>query len=197
MICAQCGNNVAEGAAACPRCGAPVAGAASHDAGQVPAGAGGPGAPMAAAPAQPFAFDAGRLSQTDRITGIASLVLLISLFLPWFSVSAGPYSASASGTAAHGYLWIVFLLVLAIEAYLVLQAGFAQLPFQLPLSGEQLLLGATGINLLLVLIAFVFKPGGYSLGVGWSFGAFIALIAAIVAFAPLITPIVRARSNRH
>jgi len=158
-----------------------------------------PGAGMpASAPAPAFNFDAGRLTQADRITGIASLVLLISLYLPWFSVTVGPYSQSASGTTAHGYLWIVFLLVLAIVAFLVLQAGFAQLPFQLPLGCPQLLLIATGVNALLVLIAFVFKPGGYnsSFGVGWSFGAFVGLIAAIVACAPLALPVIRSRTSQ-
>jgi hypothetical protein len=62
---------------------------------------------------------------------------------------------------------------------------------------EMLLLVATGVNLLLVLIAFFLNPvTTLSTGVGWSFGAIIALIAAIVACAPLAVPVIRARSAR-
>src|ERR1035441_5657103 len=39
----------------------------------------------AAKPMSSFSFDMKRWSQAERITAIASLVLLISLFLPWFT----------------------------------------------------------------------------------------------------------------
>ena len=132
---------------------------------------------------------------------MASLLLLISLFLPWYTVSAGPISASASGTTGHGYLWIVFILSLVVIGFLVVQAGFQTLPFSLPVSPARLLLGLTGLNLLLVLIAFLFKPGtgdGFvSISVGWGFGAFLGLICAIVAVVPLALPLVRARTASH
>jgi hypothetical protein len=189
MICSQCGNSLAEGVAACPQCGKPVFGGAS-----------------AAPGSQAFAFNAARWGQAERITGVATLVLLISLFLPWFTVSVSSSllgghtlaSASGSGLDAHGYLWIVFIVSLAVIAFLVLQAGFATLPFQLPVPPQLLLLAATGLNLLLVLIAFFFKPGtgslfGSGISVSWSFGAFFSLIAAIAACVPLGLPLVRAR----
>jgi hypothetical protein len=135
------------------------------------------------------------LTPSDRLVGGASLIVLISLFLPWFSVSLGALgSASASGTSAHGWLWFVFVIDLALLAYLVLAAGYEQLPFRLPWRHEQLLLAASGLSLLLVLLAFLFKPSGGITGikVGWDFGAFIALLAAIAAVAPLV-PAVRDR----
>jgi hypothetical protein len=191
MFCAQCGNTVAEGAASCARCGAPVGGGGTMPASPATAAPSGTGAAM-----QGYNFDAGRLSQADKITGVASVILLISLFLPWFSISGAGITISWSGMTAHGYLWLVFLLCLAIVAFLVLEAGFAQLPVKLPAGREMLLLAASGINLLLVLLAFFVSPGYLSLGVGWSFGAFVALIAAIVACAPLAMPMLRARSGR-
>jgi hypothetical protein len=192
MNCSQCGAALAEGSAACPQCGTPVSGGQP----QV-SGAASPAGGATAAALQGFSFDAGRLSQADKITGIASVVLLISLFLPWFSWSDSIISISINGMTAHGYLWLVFLLCLAIVAFLVLAAGFDQMPVQLPLDREMLLLVATGINLLLVLIAFFLNPvTTLSTGVGWSFGAIIALIAAIVACAPLAIPVIRARSAR-
>jgi hypothetical protein len=43
----------------------------------------------------------------------------------------------------------------------------------------------------LVILAFLFKPGGS--GVGWRWGAFVGLVAAIVAVVPLGMPYVQAR----
>ncbi|HUO49525.1 MAG TPA: hypothetical protein VMU09_11890 [Acidimicrobiales bacterium] len=144
-------------------------------------------------------FEASRLSQTDRISGIATLVLLISIFLPWFSVSVGALgisaSASGSGTSAHGYLWIVFFISLAIIVYLIARAMMEKLPFELPLAHEQVLLIATGVNLLITLIAWIFKPasGFGAVKVSWAWGSFVALIAAIVAVVPLAIPAIKAR----
>jgi hypothetical protein len=130
--------------------------------------------------------------------GVASLVLLIALFLPWFDASVSglgnvgsQVGGSESGMNAHGWLWIVFIVVLAILAYLVLKAGFARLPFTMPAPQELILLGATGVNLLLVLIGFLLKPSVGSVldlhvSIGWDIGSFLALIAAVVAVVPLV-----------
>jgi len=193
MFCGQCGNQVAEGSARCARCGAPVSGGPARPASTSPVGGSGSSAAM-----QAFSFDAARLSQADRIAGAASVVLLVSLFLPWFTASAGAFgSASASGMTTHGYLWAVFLLCLGIIGFLVLGAGFAELPFSLPAARESILLAATGVNLIIVLLAFFIRPDGFGVvSIGWAFGAFVALIAAIVACAPLAMPVLRARTSR-
>jgi hypothetical protein len=139
-----------------------------------------------------FAFDAKRWTPGEITVGVASLVVLISLFLPWFNASVtGLGSGSESGMDAHGWLWIVFIVVLAILAFLVVKAGFGDLPFTLPLQEELILLGATGLDLLLVLIGFLLKPTapaefGVHVSIGWDIGSFLGLIAAIVAVAPLV-----------
>jgi hypothetical protein len=139
-----------------------------------------------------YRFDSRRWTPADWITGAASLVVLIALFLPWYSVNLATLgvagSASESGTDAHGWLWLVFVVVLLMLAYLVVAAGYQELPFHLPWPHKRLLLGAAGLNLLLVVIAFVFKPGndGEPVQIGWSFGAVLALIAAIAATLPLV-----------
>ena len=134
-------------------------------------------------------FDVARWTKVDRIVGIATFVLFISLFLDWFGVSFGIYSAAESGLSAHGYLYIDLILCLLILIYLVIKASFDEMPFKLPVAEDMLFFGATGINFLLVLIGFLLKPGGS--GVGWRYGAFIALIAAIVAVAPYVMPFVK------
>jgi hypothetical protein len=144
-------------------------------------------------------FDLASIGHTDRLVGGGTLVLFIALFLPWFSVSLGPLgSVSADGLSAHGYLYITLILAIAIIALLVAEAlGVWKLPATSPLTRDQLLLIATGINFVLVLIAFLLKPGGYALhGVGWSYGAFIALVAAVVAAFPLAWPVIQARRGK-
>ena len=144
----------------------------------------------AASPA--FRLELSRLTNSDRVTGIASLVLLVSLFLPWYGVNLLGISAEADGLTVHGYLYIVLLLCVAIIAYLVMWAGFEELPVRLPLSHEQRLLVASGLNTVLVLLAFLTKPDG----TGWRFGAFAGLLAALIAMAPLVIPAVQARRGR-
>jgi hypothetical protein len=124
---------------------------------------------------------------------------LISLFLPWFTVSDGVFSASVNGLW-HGYMYIALILAFAVLAYLVLRAGFEQLPFKLPLGHEQAMLVATAAIFVLTVLSFVFKPAGASdafasVNWGWSFGAVIGLAAAVVAVLPLGLPFLRSRTG--
>jgi hypothetical protein len=143
-------------------------------------------------------FDASVLSQTDRIVGIASVVLFVSLFLPWFTAGNGIISVSVSALTAHGYLYIVMILALALIAYFGVSAlGVWSLPSAMPIQRDQLLLAMTAINTVLVVIAFVFKPSGLGIvNVGWGWGAFVGLVAAIVALVPLARPALQARRAR-
>jgi hypothetical protein len=137
-----------------------------------------------------------RWTMADRIAGIASLVLLISLFLSWFSASIGPISVSASGLSTHGFLYIVMILCIAIVVYLALVAGWDEIPLTKKLPHLTVMLTATAVNLVLTVIAFFEKPGGigFSTGIGWDFGAILALLASIVAAAPFLVPQLRAKT---
>ena len=124
----------------CRLAGGPVATAASA------------GGAVEPAPPRTFKFDMKRWSQADRIAGGATLVLFISLFLPWFSYRFG-IALRASRTpgtgSVHGYLYIALIICLAIFAYLVAR-GFEQLPFKMPVGHEAAILIATVVNLVLV-----------------------------------------------
>ena len=213
QTCAQCQSEAADDATFCPSCGASLgASAATTTAAPAvntppPAAAAPPPPaantppPEAAAPAgsastgssvPAFKFDAARWSLADRIAGVASIVLFISLFLSWFGVSVIGITVTASGLSAHGYLYIVLILCILIVAYLVLRAGWDELPMSANVPHLTVMLVATLVNLVLVFIGFIFKPGGS--GVGWEFGAFVALIAAIVAAAPYAVPQLRAKT---
>lgn len=217
MNCSQCGNEAPVGANACPNCGASLATAAPPGASAAPPGAGAP-MPVGATPAATgsglpgFAFNLNRLSREERITGIASLILLISLFLPWVTAkesttvpgAISSYSASADGFSLHGYFWIAFILSLAVIAFLVMKAGFASMPFALPVSDDQALLVATGVMFVIILLGFLFKGYsgasgsgfGYHFSVGWGFGAFLGLVASVVAVAPLAWPAIQKQMNK-
>ena len=122
---------------------------------------------------------------------MATLVTMISIWLPWFSVSGFGERGTGSGTDAHGWLWLVFVLGLLILAYLVMRAGWDEPPVRVPVAHEPLLIAATGLQLLLVLIGFFDMPsndGIAGISIGWAWGAFIGLLAAIVAAAPVIVP---------
>jgi len=141
----------------------------------------------------PYKFDSARLTKEHKIVGISTLVLLISLWLPWFGYSGyfGLYSGSVDGLW-HGYMYIVMILCFAIVAYLVLLAGMEEMPFKLPIPEAQALLVATAINVVLTVISFLTKPSGTS----WKFGAFIGLITALIAVAPKMIPAIQARATK-
>ena len=192
--CPQCQSEAADAATFCPSCGASLApAAAAGGAPPPPAGApaGGP-ASVAGSSVPPFRFDAARWSIADRIAGVATIVLFISLFLSWFGITVIGITVTASGVSAHGWLYIVMIIDILIVAYLVLRAGWDRLPISQDVPHLTVMLVATIVNLVLVFIAFIDKPGGS--GVGWQFGAFLALIAAAVAAAPYAVPQLRAKT---
>jgi hypothetical protein len=170
MNCSRCGQPLVAGAASCANCGAPTGGV-------------NPQAQPAAAGSQvpAYKFDAKHWTNTDKVIGVAAVVLFISLFLPWYGVSIGIGSLTADGLTAHGYLYIVLILLLGEIGYLAARAGWDQVRAKVPVPHQQLLLIVNAVNLVLVVIAFLDKGPS---GVGWRFGAFVGLAAAIVAAAP-------------
>jgi hypothetical protein len=131
----------------------------------------------------------GAVNRKDRIVGPASLVLLISFWLPWYRF--GPISGD--GLAVHGWLFIAVINAAILVLYAVITATNAgDLAAAGRLTKEQLLAVLTGVNLLLVVVAFLLKPTGFS----WAWGAYLALIVSIVAFVPYGVPATRERFGR-
>lgn len=177
--CSRCGAPLPAGARFCPVCGADRLDAGTPAPGSTPTGA--------------LRFDPSRLSLGDRIAGVATVVLFITLFLPWYTVSisstvgiGGSASTSALGAGAGGWRYLILILCIAIAGYLALRAVSPK-PLQLPAPHWQILGAAVGLNALLTLLAFLLKPsvGPITIPVGvsvsWSYGAFLGLIAALVA----------------
>jgi hypothetical protein len=140
---------------------------------------------------------------SDLAIGSGLIVLLIALFLPWFTETVtigavGPIHGTADGPLAHGYLWAVLALTIVALAMLVARDAIGRIPANLP-SAEQILVGATGLAFVLTLLGVLFKPSGYTtfgpagtipplsgghvlVSVGWSYGGFVAVLAALAAF---------------
>ena len=206
MRCAQCNEVNAWTLAHCRSCGAPLAARGSPAPGTGAPGTGVPGTGVpGTGPPSPhgthrareagpagvtaFAFDARRWTFTDRVTGGATLVLLVSLFLPWFGTDGGFFSVSVDGMW-HGYMVIDLILAVAILGYLVLRAGFGSLPAGLSVTAAgHLLASAVGLNLLLAVVSFATKPVGTS----WQYGAYAGLAAAIVAVTLPVRSVMAAR----
>jgi hypothetical protein len=168
--------------------------------------------PRPSGPVAQFHFDLKRLTRADQVIAIATLVTMISIFFTWVSgsitestgsVSQTQTVGSESGTSEHGWLWLVFVLGLLLIAYLVMRAGWDEPPVKLPVAHVPLLLVGTGVQLLLVLIAFFVTPTAPSAAqlqavgvtgtasVNWDFGAYLGLLAAIVAAVPVAVPAIQ------
>jgi hypothetical protein len=129
------------------------------------------------------------LDAKDWVVAPATLVLLFSFWLPWYSI--GPLSAD--GISVHGWLSIAVVDSIVLVLYVLITAfGVGDLAVRGGMSRDQLLALMTGVNLALVVLGFLLKPTGFS----WSWGAFLALAAAIVAFLPLGVPLIKAQRGR-
>ena len=133
-------------------------------------------------------MDTSRLTTGDMIAGVGGVVLLISLFLPWYGVSIdiGGVSASDSGTGWEALDFIdILLLAVSVAAIGVVAARAAgQLPPEVP--GAVVLLALGALAMLLVLYRIIDIPVDDvpdEVDLSRKIGIFIALIgAAAVAY---------------
>jgi hypothetical protein len=129
-------------------------------------------------------MDTSRLTPGDISAGIGGIVLLVSLWLKWYSVSVSVqgFSASASATGWEVLSTIDIILFLISLAAIVLVATKAAgaLPPDVPAPVVLLALG--GLAVLLVLYRIIDTPAPSDLpdevDVSRKIGIFIALIGA-------------------
>ena len=173
--CSRCLVEVSPGTARCPKCGAAIR------------------PPVIPRPT-PKRVGKSRqrlsaLKGKNWVVGPAALVLLVSFWLPWYSI--GPISVD--GLSAHGWLFIAATDSIMLVIYVLITAfdvGDLAVPGRM--SKDQLLTLLTGVNAALVALGFLLKPTGFS----WTWGAFVALAAAIVAFLPFGVPLIQAQRRR-
>ncbi|MGC2173894.1 MAG: hypothetical protein WA614_00370 [Acidimicrobiales bacterium] len=128
------------------------------------------------------AYDWKKLSTTDRVISITSLIALIALFLPWEGASGPGYSYSISGfSTSYGLLGA--LLVIAAGVYVVMLRSGSNMP-KFSYGPGVITLGLSAIGTVLVIIRWVSLPrGSYAAGFfsyGPRIGIFLALIAGVV-----------------
>jgi hypothetical protein len=127
-------------------------------------------------------FDWKKLSTTDKVISITSLVALISLFLPWEGASGPGYSYSVSGFSTS-YGWLGALLVILAGVYVVMQRSGSNVP-KFSYGPGVITLGLSVIGAVLIIVRWISLPrGSYAAGFfsyGPRIGIFLALIAAVV-----------------
>jgi hypothetical protein len=199
VTCPECRSETLPGAAFCGYCGTPQGVSVSQfprTPGDQYVASAGPGqhGPPPSAPPREFRLDLRRLSRADQTVGGASLVVLVSLFLPWFGFGTLGANISVAGTTAHGYLVVVVITALLIAGYLLLRSGWAEFPVRLPIAHETFLLAGTGVQFLLVLIGSLDVPLA---GLGREIGVYLALLASAAAVIPVARPVLRSWPGRR
>jgi hypothetical protein len=126
-------------------------------------------------------FDASKLSKLDWGVIGAGGIGLIALFLPWYGVSAGFYSASVSGWSTS-YGWLGAILIIAAGVYLLLQRAQVNLP-KLPVGAAVLVLGASLLGTLIVGLRWITLPSGHAGVAGvtyYSYGPRVGIILTLI-----------------
>ena len=128
-------------------------------------------------------MDLTKLGRNERVLAIVGLLAFIDSFLPWWSVTVGPFSSSESGWGVGFAGWFPVLLLLAIGVLVALPA-FGQ---SVTVRGGYAAFGAGALlATLLILIRWLTYPtasAGDFGSAGADFGTYIALILGIVATA--------------
>jgi hypothetical protein len=129
-------------------------------------------------------MDTSRLTPGDISAGVGGIVLLISLFLPWYgvSVNVAGFSASenASGWEVFSTIDIILFAIAVVAIALVALKALDQVPAETPV--PLILLGLGALAVLLILYRLIDSPAPSDLpdevDVSRKIGIFIGLIGA-------------------
>jgi hypothetical protein len=126
-------------------------------------------------------MDLSKLSRQDLMVAGGGLLLVIGLLaFPWFSVSAGGFTATAAATSATGGIWAVLALIVLI--FVIVDVLLARLSpaTVIPtsrLGREQTRTAAVGIAVLLMVIKLISHIGNF----GWGFFLDVVLLVVVGA----------------
>jgi hypothetical protein len=119
-------------------------------------------------------MDLSKLTKADKIIFGSGIVFLVSMFLDWFSIGDGRFSAGLTGMDLQ-FFWgpLPFLIVVAMLGWIGVRtfAPAVKLPIQI---AQLYLAGAVSVPALVVLKFLIGQRG-------WSraFGLFVAMVAAV------------------
>jgi hypothetical protein len=129
-----------------------------------------------------------RLSNGDAVVGIALIVALIAIFLPWYSATAsfGGFNSSVSvGGLSYWAGWLYFIAVLAGLLLYVLRTFVPNVAMPALPQTDAILYIGTGVFMVVMAIFWLLlgsgtaSASGPGFSAGASFGLFIGLIAAV------------------
>jgi len=142
------------------------------------------------------------LDADQRLAGLAAIALLVTMFLPWYEVSAvDPRSRTfvSDGRSAFGVITFIEAAVFLVSAgvLVLLFARGERRRFQLP-GGDGGVIAAGGVWAALLLLWRVFdKPGVEGLGSGATVGITWGFFFAFLAAGALAAAGLRMRSRHH
>ena len=129
-------------------------------------------------------MDTSRLTPADMIAGVGGIVLLISLWLPWYGLSADVSGVSFDGSAS-GWEWLslidIILFLCAVAAIAVVAAKAAgALPPDVPAALVLFAAGALAFLLCVFRLIDTPVPGDVpdEIDVSRKIGVFLAVIAS-------------------
>ncbi|MGX6447522.1 hypothetical protein ACVU7I_05560 [Patulibacter sp. S7RM1-6] len=126
----------------------------------------------------PVQQDLTALPTSRKLLLGAALLLLVDSFLPWYHVSVGPFSASASGWHQLGTVaWVLLILLLVWEGARV--AGVVPVPER---RADLYSAAAAGLVVLFGAIFVIQRLADGSLGVGFFLGLVLLVVLAVAAF---------------
>ncbi|HLA66315.1 MAG TPA: hypothetical protein VJP05_02380 [Acidimicrobiia bacterium] len=113
-----------------------------------------------------------KLSMGAKVALIGGAVLVINLFLPWYSVSAGPFSVSLNAFDAEFFAWGGSFVAIAGAVVLLLKAMGTKDVNAGQFKTEQLALLLGGVGFILIVLRFLTESSAVS------FGLFIGIAAS-------------------
>jgi hypothetical protein len=119
-------------------------------------------------------------SPGEGLAWLGGLVLALSSFMSWYTVSTEDITVSVTGWHTGVLGKLVFFVGLAVIALLVLRATGFELPPSIPLGMVIAGLGALGT--VIVLVRLISIPDDF-VGAGRSIGLWISLLAALLLIA--------------
>lgn len=177
MNCEKCGRSNPIGFRFCSGCGAPSAPPVTYSPPPVTQTnvirqpSGGPTS---------IDFSWNRVMRFQGVITVGSVLVIVGLFLPWVS----SYGFSFSGLSIHGFLWLSFLLMVAVLVLSVLEVLIPGFSESWPL--RPVVAGIVLFSAVLILLGVVNMPGGFS----WSFGPIWSLIVVISTALASLAPFV-------
>ncbi len=117
----------------------------------------------------------------EGLAWVGGLVLALSSFMSWYTVSLEGFTASITGWHTGVLGKLVFFLGAAVLVLLILRATGVELPSSIPLGMVFAVLGATATVIVLVRLISIpddFAPAGRSIGIWISLLAALLLIVA-------------------